>query len=147
MTKAKDEIKHKSMISPFECPHCGYIWYGHAGRHPGAPDVVLCSHGLEAYLMEHHAADLMGNAPAVLDYSRAWIQDKSQKPFPRLANTWFHKRSVPAWMRSAINQGLVKPNDTHVYVVYSTGKMATRAEIVGTEGSCVDMDMELKNDR
>lgn len=128
------ETKHKKTVSPFECPHCGYIWYGSGGSHPSAPDVDLCNacwRALEHYLLKHHYKEFNDNAPTIPGYASAWIQDKSQIPLPRSEDKRFHRTSVPAWMRSAITQGLVKPNDNRVYVVYSQGETATRVDITG----------------
>jgi hypothetical protein len=133
MSVEKPETKHKSTVSPFECPHCGYIWYGSAGNFPGVPDANLCHScwlALDTYLDKQHHRELSENVPTIPGYAYAWIHDKSQKPLPRSEDKRFHKSSVPAWMRSAITQGLVTPNDSRVYVVYSTGAIASRVEIV-----------------
>jgi hypothetical protein len=127
------EVKHKSTVSPYECPHCGYIWYGYPSNPPSLPDADLCHpcwRALEHYLLKHHYKEFNDDADTIPGYASDWVQDKSQKPLPRSEDKRFHKSSVPAYMRSAITQGLVKPNDKLVYVVYSQGMTATRVEVV-----------------
>ena len=129
------EAKHRSTISPFECSHCGLVWYGMGSSHPAAPEIDLCSscwRGLEHYLVEHHREELDENADTLPVYAQAWIQDKTKAPLPRTPDRRFHS-SVPKWMRSAISQAMVKPNDHDVYVVYSRNQIATRAEVLDEE--------------
>jgi hypothetical protein len=51
-------------------------------------------------------------------YAVAWIANKDNKPLPKSAQRRFHK-SVPKWLRSAIDAGMVKTDQKEVYIVYS----------------------------
>lgn len=130
---ATKETKHRSTIAPFECEHCGHIWYGGATTHRSAPDTTLCSScwcSLDDYLYKKYG-DKCGRSDlhkTVLDDAKVWIQDTSNKPYRRPTSKIFH-RSVPKWLRSAIISGLVKTNGKEVYVVYSRGQEAVRVEL------------------
>jgi hypothetical protein len=134
------ETKHRSTIAPFECQHCGLIWYGWTANHRQAPNTTLCSwcYGkLDTHLWKKYPdffppsrEDNTEEArQAIRDDAAAWIADKNNEPLPRSEARRFH-RSVPKWMRSAIASGMVKTNSEVAYVVYSRDQQAVRAEIV-----------------
>ncbi|GHO51386.1 hypothetical protein [Ktedonospora formicarum] len=136
MNQTEKVTKHRSTIAPFECVHCGHIWYGYAGMHDVTPDdltlCVKCWSTLDNYL---YALSKKGKVSAYEEQdkekrhqlARAWIADKGNKPFPRATEKRFHS-SVPQRMRNAIDAGLVKTNGNEVYIVYSQGETVVRVE-------------------
>lgn len=64
-----------------------------------------------------------------------WINDETKRPLPKKR----FAKSVPMWMRSAVNQGMVKTNGKELYVVHSQGALSIKAEIVkrGPDGDYV----------
>src|SRR5271157_685534 len=115
------EVKHRRTCAPFECDHCGVIWYGGAASSHYTPDsLTLCAQchiALDNYLDEkyddffyslrdEHTEERMKLVHAD---AWAWIQNKHNKPYLVVAEKRF-RRSVPKWMRSAINAGMVQPN-------------------------------------
>lgn len=128
-------VKHKATISPFQCHHCGVIWYGtgSSGNDDRPPDTVLCAHCHNAlwdflYYDGPHCKDgVERDKAAFQQISSAWIMDKTQKPLPRSEQKRFD-HSIPRWMRRAIGLGLVKPNDEEVYIVFTVGNEPVRVD-------------------
>lgn len=135
LMEVKRIVRHKATISPFECYHCGVIWYGMAGseNEDRPPDTVLCVHchnALWNYLYydgPHCKNGAEVNKATLQQISGAWIADKTKKPFPRNESKRF-ERSVPRWMRRAIDLGLVKPNDKDVYIISTAGEEPVRID-------------------
>lgn len=119
--------KHRSTISPFECHHCGLIWYGMASTiektlPPGTVLCAKCSAALHNYLYHDGLHCKEGHDPENHAFFQplavTWLADRTMKPFPLAADKRFH-RSVPRWMRRAIEMQVVEPNDKDVYQVYT----------------------------
>lgn len=128
--------KHKKTIAPWECSHCGVIWYGTRGGSEILPAGVLlciaCWNALDGYLYRqhqnlYHQRHQPQVHPALQAQVTRWVADKSVKPYPRPVARRF-SGSVPKWMRSAIDAGMVKTNGTEVYIVYSEAQQAIRAD-------------------
>lgn len=132
--------KHRKTCSPFECTHCGYIWYGFATDHRYVSDsTVLCHrcwNTLDIYLWKKYEdvfsamqdAETDDNLQAVRIDAQSWIENKNNKPLPRSSERRF-AANVPKWMRSAINAGMVITNSEDSYIVYGHGNQATAVEI------------------
>jgi hypothetical protein len=125
--------KHRRTCAPFECTHCGVIWYGSSGGAAWLPDgVVLCVYCWNAvydYLFFYDLDLSKENERVQQEYAAQWIANKNKKPYPRHPARKF-AHSVPGWMRSAIDAGMVKTNGSETYVVYSQGQKAMKAEVV-----------------
>lgn len=128
-------IKHKGTLPPCECHHCGMIWYGGASLEDqntpsGAVLCIECWHALDTYLYAdgpHAKSDAEISQVDLQHIAADWIADQTHQPLPRSEEKRFD-RSVPRWMRRAIALGLVPPNETDVYLVFTAGDEPTRIE-------------------
>jgi hypothetical protein len=99
------------------------------------PDKVLCVQcwsALDHHLYQHHRAlykRMEEQSSALHGLAREWIADKHHPPRPRPLTKRFSS-SVPQWMRSAIDAGMVKTNSEEKYVVYNQRQIAIRVEVV-----------------
>src|SRR5260221_5630837 len=103
-------IKHRPAYAPFECGHCGYIWYGGMGDHHYAPDVNLCDscwNTLDNLLYRKNALPALTQQEhdEAQRTASAWLANTEPRPVTRR----FHQ-SVPKWLRSAIDTGMVQTN-------------------------------------
>ncbi len=128
-------VKHKGTIPPFECHHCGMIWYGGASledknKPSGTVLCIDCWNALDTYLYSdgpHCKSDATIRQVDFQHIATDWIADQTQQPLPRTKEKRFD-RSVPRWMRRAIDLGLVQPNEKDVYIVFTTGDEPTRID-------------------
>lgn len=128
-------VKHKGTIPPFECHHCGMIWYGGASledknKPSGTVLCIECGNALDTYLYSdgpHCQSEAWMNKMDFQHIAADWIADKTQKPLPRKEEERFD-RSVPRWMRRAIDLGLVQSNEKDVYIVFTAGDEPTRID-------------------
>jgi len=143
----------KRANAPLACGHCKRIWYG---MWPSGNDsqyfipegVMLCTNcwdKLELHL-NIYADKTVSHVFVVLETSlqgtlsdtekeanlailheeaRKWIADPTKKPTPSKNP---YDKSVPYWMRDAVNKGLVEPNSHKVYKIEHTGKEALSVE-------------------
>lgn len=128
--------KHRRTLGPFECAHCGLIWYGGMASTREAPGYVLCDkchnavtslYWLNEPMFDLTEASIEKAKQEIQTEAITWVLDKTQHPLPRKQ---VFDRSVPRWMRSAIKQGMVKTNSGETYVVYSQGYIATQVQII-----------------
>lgn len=137
MSETENIVKHRSTIAPFECAHCGYIWYGWTSHHRATPEnTTLCTPCWSALDNYIYALSKKGEVSPYEEQdiekrhqlASTWIADKNNKPSPRPASRRYHG-SVPKWLRSAIDVGLVQTNSKGVYIVYSQGDTAVNVEM------------------
>ena len=125
-------VKHRSTIAPFECAHCGYIWYGYATGNKLMPGVIICTRcwlELDNYIWKEHKELYHAEGDEGCNIAHEWVQDKTKNPLPRSAEKRFH-RSVPKWIRTAIASGMMRTDSQDAYVIYSRDGVALKAEIV-----------------
>lgn len=109
--------KHRHVHTPFECSHCGLIRYGYSSTPNHAIDARLClqcgddlSDYMDGIYSGKRTDPPSSKAP---DYAKTWIDDKSST----ISSDKHYHKSVPKWMQSAIDKGLVKTNSEEVYTV------------------------------
>lgn len=84
---------------------------------------IECCNALETYLYAdgpHSQSDAQISHLDFQHIAADWIADKTQQPLPRTEEKRFD-RSVPRWMRRAIELGLVQPNEKDVSLVFTAG--------------------------
>lgn len=125
MLSTERVIKHHATLAPFACAHCGLMWYGTTtDTLEGVVLCAKCSAAMDRYACDTHrglydqTAGSIKAHPQLKQAALDWVADPHQKPLPRTGDTRFLS-SVPRWMRSAIDAGLVKPNDMEIYIVFS----------------------------
>lgn len=140
-------VKHKPTLSPNKCNHCQLMWYGayfDSHRMIIPEGFVLCfscwnsldsflhkksykdwesaydlhneevwNRPLEEFDKEKRREEWNQSHPQFMEMARKWITDPKQKPSPKKR----YDRSVPNWMRLAIDLGKVTPGDDYVYAI------------------------------
>jgi hypothetical protein len=117
----------KPTLPPWQCDHCKRIWYGGVHRDQWVPEgyslCLSCWSELDNFLYRtvrdnynlSWAYMKTENIPIVHAKAREWIADATQKPHQ--PKNIYYGGGVPAWMRSAIDKGLVETNADVVYIV------------------------------
>jgi len=111
-------VRHKPTMPPFECLHCGLVFYGWYATDKEVdimgetePLCTRCHNACWNYLYDRPEGD-----EHVLKL--AWIADQEKKPLRLPDEKRFHA-SIPPWLRSAIRTGRVTSNGEEVYIISS----------------------------
>jgi hypothetical protein len=121
--------KHRPAEAPAQCDHCSVVTYEdiHDSQEVIVPEGFVLCHAcwldLEKHLSiynspeladahEHNTKEWKRSYPQFMQIAAKWIRAKKRLPQKKR----FH-RSVPKWMRLAINVGKVTPGDSDIYIV------------------------------
>lgn len=132
-------ITHRPTGTPLECIHCRYCWYGTGCSYKNVTDKVLCDLCWEAldthiwakrdrykYMPMSTEREALGRE--IRNDGQTWLADKTTVPRKRTHERRFDK-SVPKWMRSAIQQGLIKTSDEGMHTIQSCNNIAITAKL------------------
>ncbi len=121
-------VQHKPTMPPFECLHCGLVFYGWYASDKEVdimgetePLCTRCHNACWNYRYDRPEGDEHA-------FKLAWIADSEKQP-KRLSDARRFHRSVPPWMRSAIRAGHVKSNGEEVYIISSQNNACVNVEL------------------
>jgi hypothetical protein len=119
-TGAEKVVKHKVVNTPWECSRCGYCWYGGTSGYGSPYEHVRICH--KCYLEMDNYAYGGRNRPTF--YEQLALIAKSPHTGPRS-----YDKSVPAWMRQAIEIGMVKTAQHDLNIrIWARGKVPVKLE-------------------